>query len=143
MDGFGFASKYSVKYCLDLDTNQYSIEFYTKQGYLTNDIPLGIVHSFYELNNNLKSYILYKNCYNCNNYVYSSNVFGLDFKTASIGDLAVNQEHITLLSNTADGYNLFKLFNNFTDNSANLHIGFIPNNRFEDIDINRLLRNTN
>ena len=67
------------------------------------------------------TYMIYKKCYKCKNYNYSSNDFLLDLSKKTIGDLTIDEEYFSFMHD--DGYNYFKLNNFYKSNRSFVEFG--------------------
>ena len=103
-----FKTKYNACYCINENDNSIYIDFYKEEDPLTQ-ISLEWLKDFKQFNSNLKSYQIYKTCESCIKYSYSSNLFYIDFKNCSIGNLDLFKESFTFNKNN----NFYKLYNDY------------------------------
>lgn len=103
---------YKVGYSIDYDSNDFCIEFFDQSGLQSyyKESPLFLINRFKKLDKNQGSYNIIRYCNICQKYWYSSNSFNLDYKSANLGDLAIQSEYGCFLKQHDDGYKLYKLY---------------------------------
>lgn len=110
---------YKVGYSFDLTNNNFSIEFYDKDGLrIEKAIAPHLMDKFKALDKNLKTYRFYRKCNGCQKYHYSSGVFRLDLKTATLrfrDGLFVSSEYFGLIQAMERGsktpYRIYRVLN--------------------------------
>ena len=113
---------YKVGYSFGLSDNSWRVEFYTQdEKRFENDSPQFLRDRFRELDRNLKNtYRFYKHCKTCGRYNYMSDVFSLDLRKPSIGNLSVGNEYYGLAQPVDDCFRIFKVHLNHTHNTTSI-----------------------
>ena len=101
---------YQIGYCFDIESQSFSIEFYTQDHIrFEKDVPLFLLDRFRELDKNLKSYRIHKNCMMCRRYHYSSGKLIFDYKNCLVSGMEIELERIGLSQLTTNGYRIYRL----------------------------------
>ena len=127
-------NSYQVGYYIDTITNDFYIDFFARRNNekLDLSVPVSVLNRFKDMNENLSSYCIYKNCKNCRNYHYSSDYFLINLKTCNIGDLSISKEYFGLIQliGMDDGYKAYKLVNYYNNNTSLLVYGKINSEQY-------------
>lgn len=106
---------FHVAYSFNYDSDVFYIQFYNKDLYLKDYIPLSLINRFKEYDHNNTPYKLIKKCQSCENYYYCSNEFELN----DIIDFSVFSEEFTISKNNK----IYRIHNNYFNNKTILCIG--------------------
>lgn len=114
---------YKIGYAIDELTNLFCIEIYSDDIRMENNHSIDLLNRIRIMNDNLKSFLFTKKCTECSRYYYTSNNFFLNYKNYSIGQLLVANEYFGLSTPAADGYKIYKLYNNYYNKQSLLLYG--------------------
>ncbi len=113
---------YKVGYCVDLDNNDLKIEFYTKDmNHFKNHVNTGIISRFLDFQLNLGQFRLLKRCESCDRYYYSSSYLDIDIKSATIGDIEIEDENFSCIKKS-DTSIAYQIFNNLITKTTEISI---------------------
>lgn len=112
---------YKVGYSFGLKDDSFRTEFYTKDDKrFENDTPRFLMDRFKTLNNNLKGYRFYRECVICRRYNYTSSRFDINLKGATVQNLYIKQESVSLDYEYKGDLKIFRLDNNLETQHSDL-----------------------
>jgi len=112
---------YHAGFSLSPNDNSLFVDFYDDKNQLIEIIPVSLLKKFHYFNHNLGSYKFYKICNICNKYYYESDYFDLDLPNSRVGKFHVSYEFFSMYKPIQDGYQCFKLLNNYDYDESTLH----------------------
>lgn len=118
--------KYQKAYTAALYIHKYSnsffVDFFRKDGSLVADsVPITLLHSFQNFIKNVGTNSIYRTCNYCNQYNYNYNNVTLNYLNATIEPLAIHYEYFEIIQTVDDGYQHFRLYNNYIENKSELY----------------------
>jgi hypothetical protein len=106
---------YKVGYSLNMNDNSFQIEFFTDHnGMYFNAVTLGMLEKFKEFHRNLGGrYSISRKCTFCKKYSYSSQRFGINFKTQQTEDISAAHESFSFVLPTEEDCKIIILSNKY------------------------------